>query len=60
MSVMVHDTETDKYYIFVKGAPEIIHKNSTITYSYFDDLLQNVSYSGFRTIAYGYKEVKIQ
>jgi hypothetical protein len=26
-------------------------------YAYFDTLLQNVSYGGYRTIAYGYKEI---
>ena len=57
MSVLVHDTKDDKYYIFCKGAPEIIHNNSTFKYAYFEDLLQNVSYGGFRTIGYGYKEI---
>ena len=55
MSVLVHDKSDDKYYIFSKGAPEVIHNNSTSKYAYFDDLLQNVSYGGFRTIGYGYK-----
>ena len=57
MSVFVHDAKDDKYYIFSKGAPEIIHNNSTIKYNYFEKLLQNVSYGGFRTIGYGYKEI---
>lgn len=35
----------------------MIHNNSSLRYKYFDDLLQNVSYGGFRTIAYGMKEV---
>lgn len=57
MSVLVHDVKDDRYYIFSKGAPEIIHINSTIKYKYFESLLQNVSYGGFRTIGYGYKEI---
>lgn len=57
MSVMVHDVSLDKYFIFAKGAPEVIHGNSAIRYKYFDELLQNVSYGGFRTIAYGMKEI---
>lgn len=55
MSVLAFDFETNKYYIFVKGAPEKIHYNSKIKYHYFDTLLQEVSYGGFRSIAYGYK-----
>jgi magnesium-transporting ATPase (P-type) len=57
MSVLVHDSEDEKYYIFAKGAPEVILSNSTVKYDYFEDLLQNVSYGGFRTLAYGFKEV---
>jgi hypothetical protein len=33
----------------------MIHNNSLKKYAYFNDLIQNVSYRGFRTIAYGYK-----
>lgn len=57
MSVLAFDKQTNKYYIFVKGAPEIIHNHSLTKFSYFDGLLQNESYSGFRTIGYGFKEV---
>ena len=35
----------------------MIHANSIKKYSYFNDLLQNVSFRGFRSIAYGFKEV---
>lgn len=57
MSVLVFDHETCKYYVFAKGAPEMIHGNSAKKYPYFDSLLQNVSYGGYRTIAYGFKEI---
>lgn len=59
MSVLVFDHETSKHYVFSKGAPEIIHGNSTKKYPYFDSLLQNVSYGGYRTIAYGFKEIPV-
>jgi magnesium-transporting ATPase (P-type) len=59
MSVLVYDYDSNKYYIFAKGAPEMIHKISKVKYSYFDNLLKNVSYGGYRSIAYGYKEVEL-
>jgi hypothetical protein len=55
MSVLVYDFESSKYFVFAKGAPEMIHKNSTIKFAYFDKVLQNVSYGGFRAIGYGFK-----
>lgn len=55
MSVLVYDDELSKYFIFAKGAPEMIHINSTVKFDYFDRVLQNVSYGGFRAIAYGFK-----
>jgi magnesium-transporting ATPase (P-type) len=35
MSVLVHDRHKGKYYIFAKGAPEVIHNNSTVKFEYF-------------------------
>lgn len=58
MSVLAYDTQSSKYFVFAKGAPEIIHRHSTSKFAYFDRLLQTESYSGFRTIGYGYKEVE--
>ena len=57
MSVLVFDDESSKYFIFAKGAPEIIHNNSTVKFDYFDKEMQNVTYGGFRAIAYGYKQI---
>lgn len=57
MSVLAHDTHSGKYYVFAKGAPEVIHGHSTRKFAYFDRLLQTESYSGFRTIGYGCREV---
>jgi magnesium-transporting ATPase (P-type) len=30
MSVLLHDTKSKKYFVFVKGAPERIERNSTL------------------------------
>lgn len=37
----------------------MIHNNSVKKYFYFNDLLQTVSFRGFRCIAYGYKKLNI-
>ena len=36
MSVLVEDVESGKYYVFAKGAPEVIHKNSVKKFAYFE------------------------
>lgn len=58
MSVLVRDTNQKKHYVFVKGAPERIEKNSIVKYGYFEGLVANMSLGGFRTIGYGYKEIE--
>ena len=55
MSVLVHDVTNDRHFIFIKGAPERIHKNSINKFEDFDHLVSNYSLGGYRTIAYGYK-----
>jgi len=35
----------------------MIHNNSIKRYGYFNNLLQTVSFQGFRSIAYGYKKL---
>jgi len=57
MSVFVRDTKANKYYVFVKGAPERIERNSKVKFIFFDTLVANLSLGGYRTIGYGYKEV---
>lgn len=57
MSVLVRDATQKKHYVFIKGAPERIDKNSVVKYSNFETLVSNLSLGGYRTIAYGYKEI---
>lgn len=57
MSVLVRDTATDKHYVFIKGAPERIDRNSVFRFREFENLVASFSLGGFRTIGYGYKEV---
>lgn len=35
----------------------MLHSHSSQKLLYFDNLLQQVSYGGYRSIAYGYKEI---
>ncbi len=58
MSVLVRDTSCDKYYIFVKGAPEKIQKVSNNKVIGFDKLLSDVSLAGLRCLAVAYREVE--
>jgi magnesium-transporting ATPase (P-type) len=57
MSVLVKDIKLNKYYVFIKGAPERIDRNSVVKYQYYEKLVANLSLGGYRTIGYGYKEV---
>jgi len=55
MSVLARDTRTDKYYAFIKGAPERIDRNSVFKYKDFEHMVASFSLGGYRTIAYAYK-----
>ena len=55
MSVLVRDTVTDKHYVFIKGAPERIDRNSVLKFKEFENLVASFSLGGYRTIGYGYK-----
>lgn len=57
MSVLVKDCSTNKYYIFVKGAPERIQKISLNQVDDFDNLLANISLAGLRCLAVAFREV---
>lgn len=57
MSVLVHDVQTSKYYVFAKGAPEKMHNYSTKKFNYFSKLVSILSYEGLRTIAFSFKEI---
>ena len=56
MSVLVRD-ENGKIYAFVKGAPERIYYNSTNKPKNYNAIFGDLSLSGFRTIAIGYKKI---
>ena len=57
MSVLVRDPENGRIYVFIKGAPERIERNSISKPSNFAAVVESLSLSGFRTIAIGYKDV---
>jgi magnesium-transporting ATPase (P-type) len=58
MSVLIHDVASDKYYIFVKGAPEKIQRVSNNKVADFDKLLSDVSLAGLRCLGVGFREVE--
>jgi len=60
MSVLVREPLSEKFFVFVKGNPEMIHKYSTFRFSGFDQFIKRMSFSGYRSIGFGYKEVKVQ
>lgn len=55
MSVLAKDKSSNKYYVFVKGAPQRIHEASIKKFSTYDKLVSGLSLGGFRTIGFGYK-----
>lgn len=57
MSVLVKNCRTNRYFAFVKGAPERIDRNSVLKVKDYENLVSNLSLGGYRTIGYGYKEV---
>jgi len=59
MSVLIRDVNSNKYYIFTKGAPEkvkIFAKPESIPLD-FTEVLENKSIQGFRILGLAYKEV---
>lgn len=54
MSVLVRDTSNNKIYVFIKGAPEKFQSKLSIN---FDKKVKSLSLGGYRTIAFGYKEI---
>lgn len=57
MSVLVRDVKTEKYYAFVKGAPEKIQNGSRKKVQGMDDRITKLSLRGLRTIGFGYREI---
>ena len=60
MSVLVKDPADGKYYVFIKGAPELIYNNSTNKPKNLIEVVESLSLSGFRTIAAGYKQINAE
>ena len=60
MSVLVKDPADEKFYVFVKGAPERIYQNSTNKPTNMIETVESLSLSGFRTIAVGYKIISAE
>ena len=58
MSILVRDAVANVFYIFVKGAPEKIKKNSLNPVRKYDETVAELSLSGFRTISFGYKVIE--
>ena len=58
MSVLVRDCETNKYYVFVKGAPEKIERMSVVKIDNIEKIVQDLSLGGYRNIGFGYKEIE--
>ena len=59
MSVMLKDTQSERYFIYVKGSPEMIHNYSKLKFQGFDDFIKKLSFSGFRSIGFGFKEIGV-
>lgn len=57
MSVLVRDVKENKYYIFLKGAPEKIYKNAINKHPHYNQTVTRLSLSGFRTIGFGYRGI---
>ena len=57
MSVAVRNTQTSKYFIFVKGSPEMIHANSHLKINNYGEFIKRLSLEGYRSIGFGYREV---
>lgn len=55
MSVLVR--LNGNYFVFAKGSPEIIHGFSTRKVKGFDGFLKKLSFSGYRAIGFGMKDV---
>jgi cation-transporting ATPase 13A3/4/5 len=58
MSVLVREPQSGKFYVFVKGSPEMIHHYSLRKVNGFEKLIKRLSFSGFRSIGFGYKEIQ--
>jgi magnesium-transporting ATPase (P-type) len=60
MSVLIRESQTGKCFVFVKGNPEMIHKYSSTKFAGFGEFIKKMSFSGYRSIGFGYKEVRAE
>jgi cation-transporting ATPase 13A2 len=59
MSVLVHDTNTSKFYCFSKGAPEKMMSVSINKIPNYEDFVAKLALKGLRTIAFSFKEIPV-
>ena len=57
MSVLVRDVSENRYYIFIKGAPEKIYNKCVNQNEKYHKIVSELSLSGFRSIGFGYRRV---
>jgi len=57
MSVLARDEKNKKYYVFVKGSPELVLKHATNNCKEVSSLLKNINLEGFRAIGIGFKKI---
>lgn len=57
MSVMFWCENTKKYFVTVKGNPEMIHQYASKKVKDFEQFIKKLSLEGYRSIAFGFKEV---
>jgi magnesium-transporting ATPase (P-type) len=55
MSVVAEDTESGKYYVYSKGAPEQIFKKCVNVSMDFQSSLTDLTLQGFRVLSLAYK-----
>lgn len=41
MSVLIRDKNDNKFYSFIKGAPERIYSNSVLKINHFDEIIKS-------------------
>lgn len=55
MSILLREESSGKHFVFIKGSPEMIHHYSTKKIEGYDKFIKKLSFSGFRSIGFGYK-----
>lgn len=60
MSVIAIESATNKVFVFSKGAPEKIGKIVVNSPDSFEQSLSRLALSGYRVIAFAYREIDLQ